>query len=86
MVYDLGKHRGLGVHISKVRSMHLDDLDNETLMLLLNLGNNVVNEIYEKMVPKCLDSNPSEAHNTNNFHFLQKATPKCEKYSYYRFI
>lgn len=58
--------------------MHLDDLDNETLMLLLNLGNNVVNEIYEKMVPKCIDSNPSESHAKSSL-VLQKATPKCEK-------
>jgi hypothetical protein len=59
--------------------MHLDDLDNETLVLLLNLGNNVVNEIYEKMVPKCLDSNPSQSHNTSHYVVSQKATPKCDK-------
>ena len=59
--------------------MHLDDLDNETLVLLLNLGNNVVNEIYEKMVPKCLDSNHSQSHNTSNYVVSQKATPKCDK-------
>lgn len=34
-----GKHRGLGVHVSKVRSLTLDELDNETFSLLLNIGN-----------------------------------------------
>lgn len=33
-----GKHRGLGVHVSKVRSLTLDELDNETFSLLLNIG------------------------------------------------
>jgi hypothetical protein len=42
-----GKHRGLGVHISKVRSIILDDVDVETHRLLLMLGNSVVNSVYE---------------------------------------
>lgn len=42
-----GKHRGLGVHISKVRSLNLDELDTETLQLLLSMGNEIVNEIFE---------------------------------------
>jgi len=33
-----GKHRGLGVHVSKVRSLSLDELDPETFLLLLNTG------------------------------------------------
>jgi hypothetical protein len=42
-----GKHRGLGVHISKVRSIILDDIDVETQRLLLALGNSVLNSVYE---------------------------------------
>ena len=38
-----GKHRGLGVHVSKVRSITLDDLGTETESLLLLLGNSLVN-------------------------------------------
>lgn len=52
-----GKHRGLGVHISKVRSIKLDDLDNETESLLLSLGNNVVNSIYEETYVVSNDTN-----------------------------
>ena len=63
------------MHISKIRSLHLDHLDNETLMLILNVGNNVVNEIYEKMVPKCIDPDSPN----NQCPFVQKATPKCDK-------
>ena len=77
-----GPHRGLGVHISKIRSLHLDDLENETLILLLNLGNNVVNEIYEKMMPKCIDTNQSDisiVSNSRKSTIPQKATPKCDK-------
>jgi Arf-GAP/coiled-coil/ANK repeat/PH domain-containing protein len=59
-----GKHRGLGVHISKVRSLNLDELDNETLLLLLNLGNDLVNNIFEK---KC-----------NDHLNVKRATPNCD--------
>ncbi len=68
-----GKHRGLGVHISKIRSLHLDDLDNETLNLILTMGNELVNEIYEKT----FNDNPE--YNLGN---IQRATPKCEKYAF----
>lgn len=37
-----GKHRGLGVHVSKVRSLSLDELENETLQLLLNTGIKII--------------------------------------------
>lgn len=42
-----GIHRGLGTHVSKVRSLHLDHFEPETTQLLLALGNQMVNAIYE---------------------------------------
>lgn len=42
-----GIHRSLGVHYSKVRSLTLDDIEPEILKVLSEVGNDVVNEIYE---------------------------------------
>ena len=41
-----GVHRSLGVHISKVRSLTLDDLSRETSAVMLALGNRLVNSVY----------------------------------------
>jgi hypothetical protein len=38
---------GLGVSLSKVRSLHMDSWDLETLLVMSELGNRMVNEIYE---------------------------------------
>ncbi len=46
-MYSKDNYSWLGVHISKVRSIVLDDIDSETQSLLLALGNRVVNSIYE---------------------------------------
>lgn len=42
-----GIHRSLGVHCSKVRSLTLDSWEPELLKLMCELGNSVVNSIYE---------------------------------------
>eukprot|EP00795_Rhopilema_esculentum_P007081 gene7081-12721_t len=42
-----GIHRSLGVHISKVRSITLDDWEPESIKLMSELGNRVINDIYE---------------------------------------
>ncbi|XP_077583451.1 arf-GAP with coiled-coil, ANK repeat and PH domain-containing protein 3-like [Stigmatopora nigra] len=42
-----GIHRSLGVHCSKVRSLTLDSWEPELLKLMCELGNNIVNHIYE---------------------------------------
>lgn len=39
--------RGLGVGLSKVRSLHMDSWDLEILLVMSELGNTVVNSIYE---------------------------------------
>lgn len=46
-----GVHRSLGVHVSKVRSLNLDHLDCEQVNVMLELGNKVINEIYEAKWP-----------------------------------
>ncbi|XP_051555521.1 arf-GAP with coiled-coil, ANK repeat and PH domain-containing protein 2-like [Myxocyprinus asiaticus] len=42
-----GIHRSLGVHNSKVRSLTLDSWEPELLKLMCELGNTVINQIYE---------------------------------------
>ncbi|XP_060797138.1 arf-GAP with coiled-coil, ANK repeat and PH domain-containing protein 2-like isoform X2 [Neoarius graeffei] len=42
-----GIHRSLGVHFSKVRSLTLDTWEPELLKLMCELGNRVINRIYE---------------------------------------
>ncbi|XP_075427225.1 arf-GAP with coiled-coil, ANK repeat and PH domain-containing protein 2 isoform X2 [Ascaphus truei] len=47
-----GIHRSLGVHFSKVRSLTLDTWEPELLKVMCNLGNDVINGIYEARVEK----------------------------------
>uniref|UniRef100_A0A8C2AMW0 Arf-GAP with coiled-coil, ANK repeat and PH domain-containing protein n=1 Tax=Cyprinus carpio TaxID=7962 RepID=A0A8C2AMW0_CYPCA len=42
-----GIHRSLGVHCSKVRSLTLDTWEPELMKLMCELGNAVINQIYE---------------------------------------
>ncbi|VDK32739.1 unnamed protein product [Taenia asiatica] len=44
-------HRSLGVHISKVRSLTLDNWEPELLEVMRNLGNNLVASVYESNLP-----------------------------------
>ncbi|XP_017789849.1 PREDICTED: arf-GAP with coiled-coil, ANK repeat and PH domain-containing protein 2 [Habropoda laboriosa] len=57
-----GVHRSLGVHYSKVRSLTLDDWEPEILKVMAELGNTVVNNVYEALP---IPSN------------VIRATPKC---------
>lgn len=45
-----GVHRSLGVHYSKVRSLTLDAWEPEILKVMAELGNTVVNNVYEANV------------------------------------
>ncbi|XP_014669586.1 PREDICTED: arf-GAP with coiled-coil, ANK repeat and PH domain-containing protein 3-like [Priapulus caudatus] len=45
-----GIHRSLGVHVSKVRSLTLDAWDPEILQVMHELGNVIVNSVYEANV------------------------------------
>ncbi|XP_075977486.1 centaurin beta 1A [Anticarsia gemmatalis] len=58
-----GIHRSLGVHVSKVRSLTLDDWEPDIIKVMAELGNKIVNLIYEA--------------NTEGT-TLTKATPDCE--------
>ncbi|XP_045475091.1 arf-GAP with coiled-coil, ANK repeat and PH domain-containing protein 2 [Harmonia axyridis] len=46
-----GVHRSLGVHYSKVRSLTLDDWEPENVKVMAELGNLIVNKVYEANVP-----------------------------------
>jgi len=56
-----GVHRSLGVHHSKVRSLTLDAWEPEILKVMAELGNSIVNKVYEANI------DPAFA----------RATPKC---------
>ncbi|XP_061664724.1 arf-GAP with coiled-coil, ANK repeat and PH domain-containing protein 1 isoform X3 [Syngnathoides biaculeatus] len=45
-----GIHRSLGVHFSKVRSLTLDSWEPELVKLMCELGNGVINGIYEARI------------------------------------
>ncbi|KAL9892884.1 arf-GAP with coiled-coil, ANK repeat and PH domain-containing protein 2 isoform X3 [Glossina fuscipes] len=45
-----GVHRSLGVHYSKVRSLTLDAWETENIKVMMELGNEVVNRIYEARI------------------------------------
>ena len=47
-----GVHRSLGVHYSKVRSLTLDAWEPEILKVMAELGNVIVNKVYEANVPE----------------------------------
>lgn len=49
-ISSLRRNRGLGVSLSKVRSLHMDTWDLETLSVMSELGNTIVNEIYEAQI------------------------------------
>ena len=42
-----GIHRDLGVHISRIQSLTLDNINTSQLLIAHNMGNNFFNEIYE---------------------------------------
>ncbi|KAI8597118.1 hypothetical protein EDD21DRAFT_447281 [Dissophora ornata] len=45
-----GIHRSLGVHVSKVRSLNLDKWETETVGIMLSLGNEKTNKIFEARI------------------------------------
>ncbi|XP_058443765.1 arf-GAP with coiled-coil, ANK repeat and PH domain-containing protein 2 [Malaya genurostris] len=59
-----GVHRSLGVHYSKVRSLTLDMWEPEILRVMIELGNDVINRVYEA--------------NTAKVNRFDRATDNCE--------
>ena len=59
-----GIHRGLGVGVSKVRSIKLDTFEPEILKVMAELGNDISKKIYEAKVAEII---------------AKRATPDCSK-------
>jgi Arf-GAP with GTPase, ANK repeat and PH domain-containing protein 1/3/4/5/6/9/11 len=60
-----GIHRNLGTHLSRVRSLGLDDWSNELVLLMTSIGNKLINSIYEanwKQSYSKWKPNPSSSH------------------------
>ncbi|XP_068164514.1 arf-GAP with coiled-coil, ANK repeat and PH domain-containing protein 1 isoform X3 [Antennarius striatus] len=53
-----GIHRSLGVHFSKVRSLTLDSWEPELIKLMCELGNSVINRIYEARIDEMTIKKP----------------------------
>jgi Arf-GAP/coiled-coil/ANK repeat/PH domain-containing protein len=47
-----GVHRSLGVHVTKIRSITMDDIDEAQWQILLKLGNAKVNALYLSNLPE----------------------------------
>ncbi|CAG0887159.1 unnamed protein product [Darwinula stevensoni] len=54
-----GIHRSLGVHHSKVRSLFLDAWEPEVVKVFGELGNTIVNRVYEACVDETIASRPT---------------------------
>lgn len=54
-----GVHRSLGVHYSKVRSLTLDAWETENVKVMMELGNAVVNRIYESRIGENCELKPA---------------------------
>lgn len=56
-----GIHRNLGSHISKVRSLGLDELQKSHLSVMLSIGNSLSNSVYEANVGGLPKPNPQSS-------------------------
>lgn len=54
-----GVHRSMGVHISKVRSITLDELEAEVQDLMKSIGNRMVNSLWERGLAQSAKRKPS---------------------------
>ncbi|KAJ2611210.1 hypothetical protein H4S08_003267 [Coemansia sp. RSA 1365] len=77
-----GIHRSLGVHVSKVRSVKLDNWEPELMQVMQRLGNAYVNSIYEYIPP-----GPDDPEKPNPQSSREQKQPYLElKYTKRRFV
>ncbi|XP_031625900.1 arf-GAP with coiled-coil, ANK repeat and PH domain-containing protein 2 [Contarinia nasturtii] len=69
-----GVHRSLGVHYSKVRSLTLDGWEPEIVKVMKELGNDVINDIYEANYTEHQDVSDSESQTMQ----IRRATSDCD--------
>ncbi|CAF99407.1 unnamed protein product, partial [Tetraodon nigroviridis] len=55
-----GIHRNLGVHISKVKSVNLDQWTQEQVQSVQEMGNAKAKRLYEAFLPKCFQRPESD--------------------------
>lgn len=67
-----GVHRGLGVHISRVKSLVLDKWEPELLMLMKSIGNAMANSIWEFNASPALKPNESSDRETRERYIKAK--------------
>ncbi|KAK4875509.1 hypothetical protein RN001_011931 [Aquatica leii] len=73
-----GVHRSLGVHYSKVRSLTLDDWEPESIKVMAELGNTIVNKIFEANVPiDFVRASPNCAGSVREMWIKAKYVEKC---------
>lgn len=65
-----GVHRSLGVHHSKVRSLTLDQWEPEIVKVMMELGNKVVNKVYEARYKEYDEDDSNDR--------MQRATDECD--------
>ncbi|VDO90001.1 unnamed protein product [Schistosoma curassoni] len=46
-----GIHRQLGTHISRIRSLHLDEWSTESVTVMSAIGNTLANSVWEAAAP-----------------------------------
>lgn len=69
-----GVHRKIGAHISKVRSLTLDVIDDELLQFMMSFGNTVVNSLLEASLTRKKPSNASKREVRDEFVVAKYAT------------
>eukprot|EP01135_Chromosphaera_perkinsii_P004641 Nk52_evm34s292 gene=Nk52_evmTU34s292 len=77
-----GVHRSLGVHLSKVKSLTLDNWEPEQLKLMMSFGNGIFNSVYESR----LDSDEGYMKPTKNADRATRERFILAKYKEKRFI